>query len=133
MNKHCHLSHHKHISFDIQSLFKRTVFQMSPTRTPHFFCCRHFKKHLKRWKRKGNEVATYEVQVLHACIAICRPNFEVPVWQNSSFLSLFLQILERKTTSFKSFLATKTFRPKQPHSKWFNMCQEEFEKGRAWF
>lgn len=105
----------------------------SPTHTPHFFRCRHFKKRLKRQRGKWNEVATYEVQVLHACITICRPNFEVPVWQNSSFLSSFLQILERNTTSFKSFLAAKTFCPKQPHRKWFNLCQEEFENGKEWF
>lgn len=112
--------------------YLKGLFQMSPTRTEHF-CCRHFKKHLKRWRRKWNEVAAYEVQVLHTCITICRPIFEVPVWQNLSFLSLFPQILERKTTAFKSFLAAKTLCPKHPHSKWFNMCQEEFENGKARF
>lgn len=69
---------------------------MSPTHTPHFFCCRPFKKHLKRWRRKWNEVTTYEVQVLNTCITICRPSFEVPVWQNWSLLSLFPYILRRK-------------------------------------
>lgn len=110
-SKHCHLSHHKHIIIDIQSLFKRGSFIFFSTDIPHFFSCRPFKiNHLKRWRRKCNEVTTYEV---HIRIIICRPNFEVPFWQSWRFL--FPQIAEKKFLS-SQFWQQKISLLKQLHS-----------------
>lgn len=95
MNKHCHLSHHKHIFVDIQSLFKKTPANVSH-HTSYFYCCRPFKKTPEK-NGGGSEMKLWLMKCkYHTHILICRPSFEAPVWQNWSFLSLFSQILCRK-------------------------------------